>query len=48
MISEVSSILGVPVVATTAEEKVAQQLGDFDCMGNPVRPLKRYMPATFW
>ncbi|MDO7788127.1 hypothetical protein [Desulforamulus aquiferis] len=48
MISEVSSILGVPVVATTAEEKVAQQLGDFDCMGHPVRPLKRYMPATFW
>lgn len=48
IIREVSEILGVPVVATTAEEKVAEQLGQHDCMGNPVRPLKRYMPATFW
>lgn len=48
VISEVSSILGVPVVATTAAEGVAKLIGEHDCMGNPVRKLKRYMPATFW
>lgn len=48
VISEVSKILGIPVVATTAEQEVARQLGEQDCMGHPVRPLVRYMPRTFW
>ncbi|WP_273483785.1 hypothetical protein [Desulforamulus ruminis] len=48
MVSEVSNILGIPVVATTADQEVARQLGAQDSMGHPVRPLVRYMPHTFW
>lgn len=48
VISEVSSILGIPVVATAADQVVAKKIGPEDCMGHPVRPLVRYMPRTFW
>ncbi|MCL5779664.1 MAG: Mrp/NBP35 family ATP-binding protein [Firmicutes bacterium] len=48
IVSEVSNILGIPVVATAADQEVAKQIGPKDCMGNPVRPLVRYMPHTFW
>ncbi|SHF11443.1 hypothetical protein SAMN02745133_01852 [Desulforamulus putei DSM 12395] len=48
VVSEVSNILGIPVVATTADQKVTKQIGPQDCMGNTVRPLVRYMPRTFW
>ncbi len=48
VVSEVSKILGIPVVATTAVQEVAAELGPQDCMGNPVRILHRYMPRTFW
>ena len=48
IVSEVSNILGIPAVATAADQEVAKQIGPKDCMGNPVRPLVRYMPHTFW
>ncbi|WP_333870820.1 hypothetical protein [Desulforamulus putei] len=48
VVSEVSNILGIPVVATTADQKVTKQIGPQDCMGNTVRPLVRYMLRTFW
>lgn len=48
IVSEVSNILGIPAVATAADQEVAKQIGSKDCMGNPVRPLVRYMPHTFW
>ncbi|MEG6521332.1 hypothetical protein [Desulfotomaculum sp. 1211_IL3151] len=48
VIGEVSKILGIPVVATTADQEVAKKIGPVDGMGNFVRPLVRYMPRTFW
>ena len=40
--------LGLPVVATAAVKEIAEQLGDVDCMGNPVWAIDRIMPRTFW
>ncbi len=40
--------LGVPVLATAAVEEVAAVIGFEDCVGNPVWPIKRYMPHTLW
>lgn len=40
--------LGLPVLATTVVEVLAAQIGPKDCEGNPVWPIKRYMPRTFW
>lgn len=47
-VTEVGRILGLPVVATSAVKAVADQIGPTDCMGNPVWPLERIMPRTFW
>lgn len=47
-VSEAAAKLGLPVVATAAVEDIAQLIGEKDCMGNPVRRLKRIMPKTFW
>ncbi|MFZ5642792.1 MAG: hypothetical protein ACOY46_04270 [Bacillota bacterium] len=47
-ITEAAGNLGIPVLATTAVEAVAADIGPRDCMGNPVWPIKRYMPRTFW
>ncbi|AQS57806.1 hypothetical protein [Desulforamulus ferrireducens] len=48
MVAEVAKILGIPVVATTAEQEVAKKIGQRDVMGAPIRPLTRFMPRTFW
>ncbi|MDS1030490.1 hypothetical protein RDV78_08385 [Bacillota bacterium LX-D] len=40
--------LNLPVIATSADERLREQLGAYDQMGNPVRYLKRYMAQTFW
>jgi hypothetical protein len=40
--------LGLSVVATAAVAEIAGRIGDKDCMGNPVWPLDRIMPKTFW
>lgn len=40
--------LGIPVVATAADERFWPVLGDRDHLGNPVRYLKRFMPGAFW
>jgi hypothetical protein len=48
LITEAARILEVPVVATSAMTKVAEQIGEKDCVGNPVWPLYRYMPKAFW
>jgi hypothetical protein len=47
-ISEAAKILGLPVVATSAVKEIADQIGPVDCVGNPVWPLERIMPRTFW
>jgi len=48
MVTEAASILGLPVVATLAGADLAEKIGPEDCMGNPVRPLERFMPKAFW
>jgi len=45
---EAGKALGLPVVATSAIRRIAEQMGTTDCMGNPVRILERIMPRTFW
>jgi hypothetical protein len=46
--SEAAGRLGLPVVATSVTEAIGRQLGVADCMGNPVRLIRRYMPEAFW
>jgi hypothetical protein len=48
IVSEVSSILGVPVAATSVDECFRDSFGSCDQRGNPVRFLHRYMPHAFW
>ncbi|MCL6635718.1 MAG: hypothetical protein K6T29_08130 [Peptococcaceae bacterium] len=48
IVAEAAKILGLPVLASAAEEKVAAKIGPVDCMGNPVRPLTRFMQKAFW
>lgn len=48
VVSAAGQALGIPLVATCADEKFRPELGETDCAGNPVRYLKRYMPKTFW
>lgn len=48
IISEASQILEIPVIATTADEKFEGILGSKDCLGNPVRYIRRFMPKAFW
>ena len=40
VVSEAAGLLGLPVIATSAAAPVAEKIGPFDCMGNPVRPLE--------
>lgn len=48
VVTQAARELGIPVEATTVEEKWKDLIGPQDSMGNPVRTLKRYMPAGFW
>lgn len=48
VVSEVGEVLHIPVVATTADEKVRDKLGSSDGLGHPVRYLTRFMPQAFW
>jgi len=47
-VAQAARILDLPVVATSAVTAIAEQIGEFDCMGHPVRKLERIMPRTFW
>lgn len=47
-VTEAAQKLGLPVIATAAEEKFKAELGSHDIMGNPIRYLRRFMPQTFW
>lgn len=40
--------LHLPVVASSAVRNVAEQMGTTDSFGNPVWPLDRFMPRSFW
>ncbi|MDU4959544.1 MAG: hypothetical protein E6X17_02605 [Sporomusaceae bacterium] len=47
-VAEAARVLGLPLIATAAVADVAEAIGDFDCVGSPVRKLERMMPKTFW
>jgi hypothetical protein len=47
-VTEAARILGLPIIATSAVKEIAEEIGDSDCMGNPIWPLERIMPRTFW
>ncbi|MDN5344352.1 MAG: hypothetical protein PWQ18_463 [Clostridia bacterium] len=48
VVTEAARELGLPVVATAVMAELAPQVGERDICGNPVRVIKRYMPAAFW
>jgi len=48
VVTRAAEILGLPVIASVAEKGIAEKMGPVDCMGNPVRPLDRFMPGAFW
>jgi hypothetical protein len=48
IVSEVGGILGVPVVATSVDERFRNSFGPCDHHGNPVRFLQRFMQRAFW
>jgi hypothetical protein len=48
VVSEASHRLELPVMATTVLEAVAEKIGSYDVMGNPVKPIQRFMTESFW
>lgn len=48
LVSEAAAILGVPVVATSVDERFRGIIGSSDHRGNPVRFLQRFMQRAFW
>ncbi|NLZ38014.1 MAG: hypothetical protein GX893_00185 [Firmicutes bacterium] len=48
VVAEVSARMGIPFVATAAEERFRTQLGEYDHRGNPIRYLRRFMVNAFW
>ncbi|PRR73829.1 hypothetical protein [Neomoorella humiferrea] len=40
--------LNLPVVATAVMFDLVPLMGTQDCCGNPLRPIKRFMPRAFW
>jgi hypothetical protein len=48
VIAEAAGILGLPIIATSAEERFKEELGVKDILGNPIRYMRRFMPQTFW
>lgn len=48
VVTRAAKILGLPVIATAAGAEIAEKIGPTDCMGNPVRPLTRFMQKAFW
>ena len=47
-VTEAARRLGLPIVATSAVKEIASQMDEVDCMDNPIWPLERIMPRTFW
>lgn len=47
-VAEAARQLGLPMVATAAVTEIAEQIGEIDCVGAPVRKIERIMPRTFW
>lgn len=47
-VTEAAQRAGIPILATSAVEEIARQIGERDCMGNPVWRITRMMPKAFW
>lgn len=48
VVGDAAKILGLPIIWTTADIRLAPELGTKDVMGNPVFYLKRHMNRSFW
>lgn len=48
VVSKVGEELNIPVVASTVDEHLQEELGLHDDLGQPIRYLKRFMPRAFW
>lgn len=48
LVAQAAGRLGLPVVATAVAESLKDEIGKQDCLGHPVRVLKRYMPQALW
>ena len=48
VVTAAAKALSLPMVATSCIEEIAREIGDKDCMGNPVRSLTRFMQRAFW
>jgi len=48
IISSAAEKLGLPIIATTIDYRLAEKMGPHDCLGNSVRLLYRYMDRSFW
>lgn len=47
-VAEAARLLDLPMIGSSAVTELAEQIGEFDCMGNPMRKIERIMPRTFW
>lgn len=48
LVSEAAKELKVPVLYTAVSSELADEFGNKDQMGNPIKIIKRYMPNAFW
>ena len=47
-VMEAAAKLKLPVIASSAARTVAERMGATDSFGNPIWPLDRFMPRSFW
>lgn len=47
-VMEAAARLKLPVIASSTARKVAERMGATDSFGNPIWPLDRFMPRSFW
>lgn len=48
MITRAGEVLGIPIIATTVDERFKKDLGEKDIFGNQIRYIKRFMTKAFW
>jgi len=48
IIGSAAEKLGLPIIATTIDYRLAEEMGPRDCLGNSIRLLYRYMNRSFW
>ncbi|MGI6145407.1 MAG: hypothetical protein GX092_05075 [Clostridia bacterium] len=48
VVTKAANLLGLPVIATTVEQRFSQQIANYDLQGNPVVFLERQMNRYYW